>query len=93
MRWMWAGRRRHDPERNAAEYVSGELSRRAKRWFEAHLLNCEDCWREVLFGRTGKRIAEEAREQTPAGLRDRVRASVQLAAEAGPPGPTEPPGS
>jgi anti-sigma factor RsiW len=93
MHWMWAGRRRHDPERNAAEYVSGELSRRAKRWFEAHLLDCEDCWREVLFGRMGKRIAEEAREHAPASLRDRVRASVQLAAEASPPGPTEPLGS
>jgi anti-sigma factor RsiW len=91
MRWPWGefGRRRHDPERNAAEYVSGELSRRAKRWFEAHLLNCEDCWREVLFGRMGKRIAEESREHASAGMRDRVRASVQLAAEAGRPGPTD----
>jgi hypothetical protein len=83
----WVRRRSHDPERNAAEYVSGELSRRATRWFEAHLLHCEDCWREVLFGRLGRRLAEEALEQAPAGLRDRVRAAVQFTAEGGPAGP------
>jgi anti-sigma factor RsiW len=89
MSWMRMGfrGRPHDPERNAAEYVSGELSRRATRWFEAHLLHCEDCWREVLLGRLGRRVAEEAREQAPAGLRDRVRAAVQLTSEAGPAGP------
>ncbi|MBA3364152.1 MAG: zf-HC2 domain-containing protein [Actinobacteria bacterium] len=88
-RWMqgWFRRRPHDPERNAAEYVTGELSRRARRWFEAHMLHCEDCWREVLLGRLGRRIAEEAREQAPADLRDRVRAAVQFTGDAGPPGP------
>jgi len=93
MRWMRGEirRRPHDPERNAAEYVSGELSRRATRWFESHLLHCEDCWREVLLGRLGRRVAEEAREQAPAGLRDRVRAAVQFTSEGGPAGP--PPGS
>jgi hypothetical protein len=82
MRFWLQGRgrgRAHDPERRAAEYVTGELSRRATRWFEAHLLHCEDCWREVLLGRIGRRVAEEARELAPAGLRDRVRAAVQLA--------------
>lgn len=85
-RWMWGGfrRRPHDPERNAAEYVSGELGRRATRWFEAHLLNCEDCWREVLLGRLGRRVAEEAREPAPAALRERVRAAVQFTSQAGP---------
>lgn len=81
------GRLPHDRERNAAEYVTGELPRRARRWFEAHLLHCEDCWREVLFGRLGRRIAEEAREQAPADLRDRVRARVQLMGDADPSGP------
>ena len=92
MRWMRQGfrRRPHDPERNAAEYVSGELGRRATRWFEAHLLNCEDCWREVLLGRLGRRVAEEAREHASAGLRDRVWAVVQFTSEGGPPGPSEP---
>lgn len=70
--------RRHDPERNAAEYVTGELRWRTVRWFEAHLLDCEDCWREVLLGRIGRAVAEDAREPVPVGLRDRVRGNVQL---------------
>jgi hypothetical protein len=92
MRWMRQGfwRRPHDPERNAAEYVTGELGRRATRWFEAHLLHCEDCWREVLLGRLGRRVVEEAREPASAGLRDRVRAAVQFTSEGGPAGPSEP---
>jgi anti-sigma factor RsiW len=75
--------RPHDPERTAAEYVTGELSTRATRWFEAHLLHCEDCWREVILGRLGRRVAEEAREQASAGLRDRGRAAVQFTGEGG----------
>jgi anti-sigma-K factor RskA len=88
MRWRWEeSRRPHDPERNAAEYVSGELSRRARRWFEAHLLHCEDCWQEVLLGRLGRRLVERAREQASADLRERVRAAVQFTSEGGPAGP------
>lgn len=91
MRWMRRGirRRPHDPERNAAEYVTGELSRRATRWFESHLLHCDDCWREVLLGRLGRRVAEEARELAPAGLRDRVRVAVQFTGGHDFPGPSE----
>ncbi len=77
--------RRHDPNRTAAEYVSGELSSRARRWFERHLLDCDDCWREVLLGRFGRRVAEDAREPIPVGLRDSVRAAVQLASAQAPP--------
>lgn len=76
----WLINRRHDPERNAAEYVSGELTGRARRWFERHILDCDDCWREVLLGRFGRRVAEDAREPVPTGLRDRVRASVSMSA-------------
>jgi anti-sigma factor RsiW len=78
---LWLMKRRHDAERNAAEYVSGELAGRTRRWFERHLLDCEDCWREVLLGRFGRRAAEDAREPVPAGLRDRVRASVLLSSD------------
>ena len=78
---LWLMKRRHDAERNAAEYVSGELSGRARRWFERHLLDCDDCWREVLLGRFGRRVAEDARESVPVGLRDRVRAAVTLSAD------------
>jgi anti-sigma factor RsiW len=77
----WGTGRDHDPERNAAEYVSGELAGRARRWFERHILDCDDCWREVLLGRFGRRVAEDIRELAPAGLRDRVRAAVLLSAD------------
>jgi hypothetical protein len=40
---QWLRVRHHDPERNAARYVSGELSVRARRWFERRLLDCDDC--------------------------------------------------
>lgn len=82
----WLRGRRHDPERNAAEYVSGELSTRARRWFERHLLDCDDCWREVVLGRFGRRVAEDERDVVPVGLRDRVRAAVLLASTDTPPG-------
>jgi len=77
----WLMKRRHDPERHAAEYVTGELPARARRWFERHVLDCEDCWREVLLGRFGRQAAEDAWEPVPVGLRDRVRASVLLSSD------------
>ena len=69
---------RHDPEMNASLYVTGELPRRVVRWFEHHLLECEDCWREVWLARRGRVIAEDARELAPASLREAVRGAVQL---------------
>jgi anti-sigma factor RsiW len=74
--------RPHDPERHAATYVSGELSGRRRRWFESHLLDCEDCWREVLIGRLGRRLASDVRDVAPVALRDRIRASVEFEAAA-----------
>lgn len=71
-------RRVHDPEVNASLYVAGELSRRVARWFEHHLLECEDCWQEVWLARRGRFIAEHARELAPASLRDAVRGAIQL---------------
>jgi hypothetical protein len=71
----------HDPERAAAEYVSGDLRRRARLRFERHILECEDCWREVRVGRTGRRLAEAGRELAPSSLRDSVRAAVALSGE------------
>ncbi len=73
-------REAHDPEVNASLYVSGELPRRVLRWFEQHLLECDDCWREVWLARRGRLIAEHARELAPATLRDSVRGAVQLSA-------------
>ncbi len=69
-------RRAHDPELDAAAYVSGELRGRARRHFERHLLECERCWAEVSVDREGRRIAESVRELAPPDLRDAVRAAV-----------------
>ena len=67
---------RHEPERTAAAYLAGGLSRRRKRLFEEHILECEDCWHEVEAGRRGRAVAEAARELAPQSLRERVRTSV-----------------
>jgi hypothetical protein len=68
--------RSHDPERNAAAYVGGEMSRRERRWFEGHLIGCEECWREMQLDQEGRRRAEGLRELAPSRLRDDVRAAV-----------------
>jgi len=73
-------RSQHDPEVNASLYVSSELPRRLIRWFEQHLLECDDCWQEVWLARRGRFLAEHARELAPAGLRDAVRGEVQISA-------------
>jgi hypothetical protein len=56
---------RHDPERMAAAYLAGELGRRQRERFEAHVLECDDCWREVGLGRRGRALAESMREVAP----------------------------
>jgi hypothetical protein len=74
----------HDPEQAAAEYVSGDMSRRKRLRFDEHLLECEDCWREVSIGRTGRRVAEAGRELTPSALRESVRAAVAFEVDGSP---------
>jgi hypothetical protein len=71
---------RHDPERAAAAYLGGELGRRQRARFEAHLLACDGCWREVQAGRRGRALAESLRQAAPPHLRDRVRATVEVEA-------------
>jgi predicted anti-sigma-YlaC factor YlaD len=66
----------HDPQRAAAAYLGGELGRRQRERLEAHLLECEDCWREVQAARGGRALAESAREVAPQHLCDRVRATI-----------------
>jgi hypothetical protein len=70
---------RHDPERAAAAYLGGELGPRQRERFEAHLLGCEDCWREVKAGRDGRALAESLREVAPQHLRERIRATIAAA--------------
>lgn len=73
----------HDSETAAARYLGGAFRPRATRAFERHLLACESCWREVDAGRTGRRIAESARQVAPAELREQLRAVIasQLGAD------------
>lgn len=67
---------RHEPERMAAAYLAGELGRRQRERFEVHILECDDCWREVGLGRRGRALAESMRQVAPQRLRERVRATV-----------------
>jgi Putative zinc-finger len=76
----------HNPEAWAAAYLGGVMSPLRRQSFEAHLLGCDDCWQEVRLARRGRRLAEEAREITPPGLRDRIRAAVAVECMAGSPG-------
>src|SRR6266540_3514614 len=70
---------RHDPERAAAAYLAGELGPRQRERFEAHVLGCDDCWREVTAGRQGRALAESLREVAPQHLRERIRATIAAA--------------
>ena len=70
--------KKHDPEAAAARYLGGAMSRRARRGFEAHLVECPDCWEEVRLGGLGRGYAEAGRELAPQALRDRIRGEVSL---------------
>jgi hypothetical protein len=70
----------HEPERDAAAYVTGTMTPGERERFEEHLLTCETCWREVRLDREGRMLAESARVAAPAGLREGVRAAVLAAA-------------
>ena len=63
----------HDAELKAAAYLGGEFTSEEREAFEAHLLECEECWREVESATRGRRAAERVREVAPGHLRERVR--------------------
>jgi hypothetical protein len=67
---------KHDPELAASAYLAGDMTRRRRRAFENHMLDCHECWAEVAAGRSGRAVAEGARELVPQPLRELVRASV-----------------
>jgi hypothetical protein len=71
--------RGHDPERDAALYLGGIMSGRARRRFEQHVIGCDDCWREIEVARRGRTLAESARELAPQELRELVRSTVVAA--------------
>jgi len=80
----------HQPDHDAAAYVTGTMTPSERERFEAHLLTCETCWREVGLDREGRRLAESARETAPAALRESVRAAVLAAASDRPASPPTP---
>lgn len=69
---------RHDPERLAAAYLGGELTRRRRERFESHMLGCDACWHEVTAARRGRNLAEALREVTPQRVRERIRGLAAL---------------
>lgn len=68
---------RHDPARDAARFLSGDLTGPERHAFSEHLLGCADCWSEVELARRGRTLAESMRTAAPADLRDRVRGLVE----------------
>ncbi len=68
----------HDPEAAAARYLGGDMTRRVRRRFERHILECPDCWEEVRLAGVGRGYAEAGRELAPQTLRDRIRGQVAL---------------
>lgn len=65
-----------NPELDAASYLGGAMSPRRAEVFEQHLMECEDCWREVTQGREGRALVESARELAPAEFREDLRATI-----------------
>jgi anti-sigma factor RsiW len=69
---------RHD--RLLPAFLAGDLDPADARRWDEHLLECERCWRAVREDRAGRQAADLLREPAPAGLADRVRFAVELAA-------------
>src|SRR5260370_6964520 len=72
-------------DRLLSRFLAGDLDAAAARHCDEHLLECEQCWRAVREDRAGRQAAELLRQPAPAGLADRVRFAVELAAATGPP--------
>lgn len=68
----------HEP--SLAAFLAGELDERTAAEFDAHLLDCADCWRAVREDRAGRAAASRLRDAAPYDLADRVRMAVELAA-------------
>ncbi|MFN2506095.1 MAG: anti-sigma factor [Acidimicrobiales bacterium] len=59
-------------------YIAGDLAPEQAEAFEAHLVDCDDCWQAVSQDRRGRALAESLRELAPVSLRDRVRMAVEV---------------
>src|SRR5260370_27283746 len=63
-----------------AAFLAGELDPAAARRWDAHLLECEQCWRAVREDRTGRQAARLLRRPAPPELADRVAFAVERTA-------------
>ncbi|MDP4510532.1 hypothetical protein [Nonomuraea turcica] len=72
---------RHDPERDAAAYLAGELGALRRLWFERHMLDCRHCWAEATTARQGRMLAESLRVVAPPSTRERIRGVAELDTE------------
>jgi hypothetical protein len=71
----------HDSGRRLlAAFLAGDLSPADAKVWDEHLLACEQCWRAVREDRAGRQAAQLLHQPAPAGLADRVRFAVELAA-------------
>ncbi|HEX4081662.1 MAG TPA: zf-HC2 domain-containing protein, partial [Acidimicrobiales bacterium] len=68
----------HDDRRLVA-FLNGQLADAEEQAFDEHLLDCEACWQAVQEDRAGRLALDRLRVSAPAGLADRVAASVALA--------------
>jgi hypothetical protein len=68
----------HDDRRLVA-FLNGQLPDAEEQAFDEHLLDCEACWQASQEDRAGRLALERLRIPAPAGLADRVAASVALA--------------
>lgn len=71
----------HDPERDAAAYLGGDVPNGSREAFETHMLTCDPCWSEVSAARTGRGLAEGLRAAAPQDLRELLRAIASTAPE------------
>ena len=67
-------------DRLLGAFLAGELGPADTRRWDAHLLECEQCWRAVREDRAGRQAAHLLRQPAPPGLADRVVFAVEVAA-------------
>src|SRR5215471_6002234 len=67
-------------DRQLAVFLAGELDPAAARQWDAHLLECDQCWQAVREDRAGRGAARLLRQPAPPGLADRIGLAVEVAA-------------
>jgi hypothetical protein len=63
----------HNSEDIAAKFLADEVRPADRRTIEAHMVNCDTCWTEMITARTGRTLAEALREPAPQSARETLR--------------------